>query len=292
MAVEQLNPQPAASSAPASAGTRFPGYDLTTCTEVARSLYMKAGGQATPDALASYLGYKGTNNGAYLTKVAAARYFGLIHKVGSVFMPTPLAHQILSPVYPLDAKKALVEAFLNVELFRKIYDDFKGRELPPEVGMLNAMRNQYGVATARAKDAYRSLMESADTAGFFETRNGARTHLIVPSLQGTPQGQKLPSDPEAAELGGGSSGGSGGGGDGGEPEVSRANNNVASTKQLYSVADVKAKYLSALIELFETKSKQGDLDEKLMERIERLLGENPSGGAPRGDDAVPVMCLP
>lgn len=277
MPVEQLTPKVAAATA--SAGTRFPGYDLTTCIDVARSIHAKGGGQATPEALASYLGYKGTNNGAYLTKVAAARYFALISKAGPVFVPTGLAHQILSPVYPQDAQKALIDAFMSVDLFRKVYEDFKGRELPPETGMLNALRNQYGVAPARAKDAYRTLMDSADTAGFFSTKAGARTHLIMPWVQpataGGGQGQKPPAeDGDQGEVSGNGGGfvgdGSNGGGDSG---------NQAQQKP-FSVADVKAKYLSALIELFETKSKNGELDEKLMERIERLLGESPSGGAP------------
>ena len=35
---------------------------------------------------------------------------------------------------------------------------------------------------------------------------------------------------------------------------------------------VKAQYLSTLIKLFEDKAAKGEMDEKLMERIERLMG--------------------
>jgi hypothetical protein len=38
--------------------------------------------------------------------------------------------------------------------------------------------------------------------------------------------------------------------------------------------EIKAKWLSALIKLWEDKAAKGDVDEKLMERIERLMGAN------------------
>ena len=267
MAVKELSPQAAPEAT--SRGTRFPGNDLKTCIEVPRLLHIKGGGQATPDQMAAHLGYKGTNNGAYLTKVAAAASFGLISKVGPVFVPTPLAHQILSPTYPHDLKNAVVQAFLNVLLFKKIYDDFRGKELPPEWGMKNALKLTYGVAANRVNDAYKSLMDSAETAGFFETKNGAKTHLILPLTQPIPRTAATPpiGDKPKTEFGGGNSGG------GENPPPPDNQQSVSVT------GDAKAKYLAALIKLFEKGADEGKLDEKLMERIERLIGASPNGTA-------------
>lgn len=272
MTVEQIAPTPAA-PAPQPRGTAFPTYDLTSAVEVPRVVHVKGGGQATPDQLAAHLGYKGTNNGAYITRVASARAFGLLNKVGPVFVPTPLAHQILSPVYAHDAKKALVDAFLSVELFRRIYEDFKGRELPPEFGMLNALRNQYGVAPARLKDAYRVLMDSAESAGFFTTKAGVRTHLIMPLVSPVPGVTGVvtpdPMDDQASrEFGGGGSGGGSPPPPPPMPPASSPNSAVGAS----SLSDVKAQYVGTLIKLFQAKTDKGELDEKLMERIERLLG--------------------
>jgi hypothetical protein len=269
MAVEQLNHQ-AASPKPAVATARFPKYDLSTCAAVARTIHVKGGGQATPDQLAAHLGYKGTNNGAYLSKVAAAGYFGLIARNGPVIVPTTLAHQILSPVYAHDAKKALVDAFLNVEMFKRIYEDFKGKELPPEFGMKNALRNIYGVPAATVNDAYRSLMDSADTAGFFATKAGARTHLIMPLVQPVPgfQTGSIKSDPgELIETFGG---GSGGGGNPPQPPGPT----IPALQPFAGVASTNAKdsYINLLVRVLEKKIESGEPDEKLMERIERLLG--------------------
>lgn len=253
----------AAPEAPGARGTRFPGVDLATCVEVPRVLHMKGGGQATPDQMAAHLGYKGTNNGAYLTKIGATTLFGLITRNGPVFVLTPLAHQLLSPTYPHEMKRALVDAFLNVPLFKKIYEDFKGKELPPEFGMMNALRLKYGVNANRVGDAYHSLLESADTAGFFETKNGARTHLIMPLVQPIPGAATTPPTEERSrtEFGGGDGGGDD---DGSKVQPAAMGNGT--------LIDVKAKYVATLIKLFEDRASKGEVDEKLMERIERLIG--------------------
>ncbi|WP_157572105.1 hypothetical protein [Hydrogenophaga taeniospiralis] len=273
MAVEQLPVQQPATSQSRSE-LSFPKYSLADSIEVPKAIYVQGGGACTLEHLATYLGYKGTNNGAFASKVGAARTFGLVQKSGNLFQATPLAHTILSPTYPHEAKNALVEAFFNAELFRRVHDDFKGRELPPEFGMKNAMRNQYGILPSRVDLAYRVLIESAETAGFFATRAGAKTHLIVPMIH-VGAGIHATQAPVAADSGP-SFGGGGGGGDGPTQPPQAPSSNPGSSaavgaNQSKSLSDVKAQYLSTLIKLFETKSANGELDEKLMERIERLL---------------------
>lgn len=269
MAVEPLPNQ--SPSVPATRSeARFPGYDLATATEVPRAIH--TGGGALPaENLAAQLGYKGTNNGAYLTKIGAARTFGLVSKNGSMFVATPLAHRILSPVYPHEAQIALIEAFFNVELFKRIYEDWKGRELPSEFGMKNALRLQYGIVPARVDLAYRTLLDSAETAGFFAAKLGARTHLIQPVIQPPQASYSAAPEPSRQTGGGGGGGDDSGGGEGGMPPSSPVFKPAAGNVAL---SDVKAKYVATLIKLFEAKSEKGELDEKLMERIERLLEGN------------------
>jgi hypothetical protein len=102
---------------------------------------------------------------------------------------------------------------------------------------------------------------------------GARTHLIMPVIHSAASQTAAPvgvaeDHEDAVQLGGGSGAGGGGGSGGGGGGVVPPAIPKASSAQL---ADVKAQYVSTLIKLFETKSAQGELDEKLMERIERLL---------------------
>jgi hypothetical protein len=273
MAVEQMQQSPPQGQSAQQRGTAFPGFSLAVCVVAIKDL-MNHGGQATPDHLATYLGYRSTNNGAYLTKVGACRQFGVLDKTGPVFVPTALGQRILHPVYPQDAQAALVEAFMNCDLFRRVYEDFKGKELPPEFGMKNALRNIYAVKPERVNDCYRILMESAETAGFFTTRAGARTHLIMPMVQAAAPAQVPPAVVgQEPALGGG---GGDGGGDGGGLiyPVAHAPAVMHTGATAPQPASAKDAYLNALIRVFEKKAADGDVDEQLMQRIERLIGDS------------------
>ena len=207
MSVEKLNDQ-AKDTAPEKSRSevKFPAYSLQACIEVVKNIHDN-GGSATPEHLASWLGYAGTNNGAFITKCSATRMFGLMDKQGKLFVPTSLAQRVLSPVFPQDKSAALVEAFLNVELFRRVYNDNKQRDLPQGLGLKNAMRTIYGVLPARIDLAIKTLLDSAGTAGFFAVKGGARTHLIMPMTQAPmapPHGVAAPmAPPPPAAHGGG-----------------------------------------------------------------------------------------
>src|SRR5258708_37722234 len=101
-------------------------------------------------------------------------------------------------------------------------------------------------------------MDSAETAGFFETKNGARTHLTLPLIQLIPGTVTPPAAAEKPMFGGGNGGGE-------NPPTNDRQKDVV-------VADAKAKYLDVLIKMFEKSLETGAPDEKLMERIERLIG--------------------
>lgn len=265
----KINPSASSDDKRQRSEVSFPGRSLADSVAVADAINKQGGGKATADHVAAFLGYKSTHNGAYLTRIGATRTFGLVSKSGEFFVTTPLATQILMPTYPEQGKQGLVNAFLNVELFRRVYDEFKGKELPPEFGMKNALKNIFGVVPTRVDVAYRSLMDSAQDAGFFDTR-GSRTHLIMPTVTLPPQAN-LPDDGDAAALIALAMGGADGGGRGSIPPGSAGAGKTSISAITPSLDSVKARYVQALINVLEEKGKSGDLDEELMARIEKLL---------------------
>ena len=235
---------------------RYPTYHLADSVLVAKAVHERGGGAATKDHLAAYLGYKSSSNGAYVNRVAAARLFGLIDGPSDRMVITSLAQAILMPIRTEDVRQALTESFLRVPLYQRVYDEYKGKELPPEFGLKNALRTMFGITPQRIDAAYRALIASAETAGFFETR-GSRTQLIMPSLVAAPR--TIPTvdlDAEdAPQLGGG-------GGSGGTipPVIPRG------------ADDLKNEYVAALIGLLRDRGAKGEVDADLMARIEKLLG--------------------
>jgi hypothetical protein len=231
---------------------RFPVYDLLDSVAAAKAIHESGGGMVTNDQLAAYLGYKSTNNGAFINRVASAKIFGLIEGPPSRLVITKDAEKILMPVRETDARQGLIEAFLRVPLYKAVYDEYHGKELPPKFGMKNALRTRFGVVPARIDRAYRALMSSADAAGFFDVR-GSKTQLIIPTIQ-TPPPADTESDaeqPRERRSGGGGNGGNDG------PRGPR------------TMADLQGEYVMTLIDLLRQK---GDADPELMAKIERLLG--------------------
>ena len=203
---------------------QFLVYDLNASLVLAKTVREKGGDTCSPEQLGAWLDYKNTKGGGYVARVYAAKAFGLIETVQGKYRITPRAESILYEVTPQAKTQALRDAFMGVPMFRSIYERYKGTQLPVELGMNNLLRTYYHVPPDRVSTAYRVLMDSADSAGFFH--QGRRTQLVEPVI-GTPSF----ATPEATNDGGEASserpgpkywnGGRGGGSDGGSELPSR-----------------------------------------------------------------------
>lgn len=201
------------------ANVQYPYFDLANSLEVARKMQDNAGGSCSPDQLASYLEYKSTKSGTYQTRVSAAKQFGFVRSDDGLLSVTERAMKIISPVLPEDAVSAKVDAFLNVDLFGKVYEKYKGSTIPPKVGMRNLLSQAFGVPDDRLDPTVRVLFDSAEQAGMFP--NGDQSRLVRPATKA--QAAPKPQPAEAAPSAEPQRGGSGGGGtEGGPPGVHTA----------------------------------------------------------------------
>ena len=160
----------------------FPYYSLEKSIEVPKLIHERAGGRCGRGQLAGLLGYSGVKNGGFLTRMSAAKMFGLIEENGDTITLTDRARKILSPVRPSDAEQARLDAFMAVELYRKVFDDFDGHTLPGADGLSNLFLTQYKIVPNQVAPALRNLMDSADSAGLFKV-SGNRTRLIRPIIR-------------------------------------------------------------------------------------------------------------
>ena len=158
-AVAEPTPDPKLGKSRPKSGVGFPYYDLTKSIEVARIIHDVAGGSCDRAQLAPLLKYSGVNNGAFLTRVAAAKMFGLIEQDGERLRVTKRGLAVAAPVSDGDASRANHDAFLSVELFKKVFEKFNGQALPGEAGLTNLLLNEYKVVPDRVAP------ESKDHAG-------------------------------------------------------------------------------------------------------------------------------
>jgi hypothetical protein len=157
---------------------QFPYSDVGDAIAVAEGL-LKGGGMAlSRDQLGAAMGQV-PNSGSFNTKVATARIFGVLDAGGGKYQLTELGHEIVDPARQ---REALVQAFLNVPLYRQVYDEFRGKRLPPRPHGLEQAFMKMGVSPKQAKPARLAFEKSARMAGFFPA--GDEDRLVMPF--GTP----------------------------------------------------------------------------------------------------------
>jgi hypothetical protein len=190
-----------------SGESRYPNFDLENCLVFARTIKEQGGNACTAEQLGALLGYKNVRGGGFISRVAAAKLYGLISTVDGRYRITPLAETILYPVTGTDRQQALRDAFFSVPLYRAIYEEFRGTRLPEALGLDNFLRTKFGIPPGdRTVLARRVFLDSASQSGFFTATRGQRTHLTDPIIGSASLAEAVP--PPLAE-GGGNGGGMG-----------------------------------------------------------------------------------
>ena len=187
---------PAAQSIPAAAADikqrtlssiEFPYHDLEDAEAIATGVHTVGGTSCTIEQLAGQL-KQAANGGGFRLRLIASRMFGLVTYERGVVTLTELGSRICDPLLE---RAARVDAFLHVALYNKLYEQFKGKTLPPTLGLEQFIVNS-GVSEKQKDKARQALQRSAKFAGFFEF--GA-DRLILPSgqkPQTTPKGRTAP----------------------------------------------------------------------------------------------------
>jgi hypothetical protein len=156
---------------------QFPYMDLESAVSVARAILTGGGVPLTRDQLAGVMNLA-SGSGNFVQKVATSRLFGLVSFVGGKYELTDLGFNILDS----DEKRqrgARAGAFLSVPLYRRTYDEFKGKQLPPRPNGLEQAFVTFGVAPKQKANARYAFEKAAAQAGFFH--NGP-DRLIEPII--------------------------------------------------------------------------------------------------------------
>jgi hypothetical protein len=152
----------------------FPYTDISDAIAVAEGL-MKGGGMPLGrDQLAAAMN-AAPGSGSFNVKLGTARAFAVMETVAGKYQLTELGFEIVDPARQRDA---MVRAFLSVELYRKAFEEFKGKLLPPRPHGLEAAFVRFGVSPKQKEKARVAFDKSARAAGFFP--NGNEDRLVMP----------------------------------------------------------------------------------------------------------------
>lgn len=158
-------------------GKSFPVLSLPEAVKIIRDAGVY-GNTHHIDALATYAGHSTANSGAFRSKVAALRDWGLIAGNGEAVSLTDSAIQLANPVDQTTTIKVLRDVFKSSELFWDMYTNTaKGAELDVE-GIANKGVTTYKVSVKAKKNFAQSFIESAESVNLLE-RVGDKVKLLV-----------------------------------------------------------------------------------------------------------------
>ena len=153
----------------------FPYSDLDDAAGIASAVRAVGGSSCSIDQLAAYLKLA-ADGGGFRLRVSGARMFGLIASERGSVSITDLGARICDP---LTERQARVDAFLCVQLYRAVYEKYRGMTLPPVAG-LEADMVSLGVAPKQKERARQVFARSAKQAGFLDL---SPDRLVVPPLK-------------------------------------------------------------------------------------------------------------
>lgn len=165
--ITRKKPKKAAVAAPARtiSSIGFPYQDLEAGISVARAILNAGGVPLSRDQLAGVMSLS-VNSGNFVLKVATARMFGLITSDSGKYALSPLGFEIVDKEEQRQ-RKARSEAFLNVPLYKRVYEEFRGKQLPPRPTALEQTFTRLGVSPKQKATARQVFDKSATQAGFF-----------------------------------------------------------------------------------------------------------------------------
>lgn len=187
---------------------QFPYNNLNDAKEVADAIHSNVGTGECDDAqLSAWMNLSPKSSG-YRIQVSASRMFGLVETSSSKHKLSTLGRMIVDPQREREAR---AKAFLQVPLYKKIFDNYSGGVIPPAAAL---ERDLVGIGVAEKQTGRaRSVFErSAEQAGYFEH---GKNRLVMPGIASRPVEEEKPRE-EAEERGGS---GGGGGGNGTPPGV-------------------------------------------------------------------------
>jgi hypothetical protein len=132
----------------------FPRHPLEDALRIARTLEDKFAGKPTPaEDLARGLGFNRADDWRFLEPLRSANQYGLVSGSGarSTVEMAPIGVNLVAPSDPTQRRRALQEAFNNVELFRQVAEHYGDKPIPEDEFFINTVTRQFGVPRERAE---------------------------------------------------------------------------------------------------------------------------------------------
>lgn len=232
----------------------YPYLDLDNAIEIVKKIHQLEGDRCEWKQLATALDVA-ADGGGFRMRLLTAKTFGLLTYEKGQIMLTECGINATDPNFE---KRARYEAFMNVSLFKQLFERFNGQQLPPVAAIERAIEN-LGAAPKQKDKARQVFQRSAKQAGLFEL---ASDRLSTPPGLSTQKkevetdvGDKKPNDPLSQK----DRQGHGGGGNGGQyhPFIQGLIDKLPTPETAWALKD-RAKWLNTAANIFDLMYLEGE----------------------------------
>jgi len=152
----------------------FPYLPLDDAAEIAKTIHTVFGTSCQREQLAAQLQQSPTGGGFNL-RLGTAKMFGFITYERGTISLTDLGLRVADSQ---QEKQARTQAFLNIQLYKALFEKFNGKALPSTSTGLEAEMVTLGVAPKQKERARQVFQRSAKEGGFFWSGND---RLVLPA---------------------------------------------------------------------------------------------------------------
>jgi len=151
--------------------SRFPAIGLGKAAEIMEEA-IKHGKSFKKETFATFGSRKdnkgSAKSGAFIRRIAALKYFGLIEEKGANIEITGLAEKIVFPKDIEEKKEAIIQAFFTSPLFDKLYKDTLKNIFVKKEDLAHIAIREHGIAPNAKDDFISSFISSAEFAGLLK----------------------------------------------------------------------------------------------------------------------------
>jgi hypothetical protein len=163
-------------------GSNPPYIGLGEALSLACDIYEHGGGQASRDLMSRMTGNSASSS-SLIKKIGALKSYGLVTEQGEVVSLTDQGNAIAAPTGERIESEAKKAAFLNVQVFSRIYERHKGKLLPADEFLRNIVEQDCGIPRDLAPSWVAAFRDAARVAGLLLTRPDGKIQIMeTPAL--------------------------------------------------------------------------------------------------------------
>lgn len=148
---------------------RVPIFDLEDAINVAQIISKMGSGRLDTESLANSMNLSSSTVRHHIN---SAKHYQIVETDNDIVKITGLGTSIVHPISKEEHTNGKIKAFLSCNLYNRIYDRYKGKELPPLDILANIFARDEGISFKTKDRTVSNFLQSGITAGLINEKDG------------------------------------------------------------------------------------------------------------------------